>query len=110
MTLVSLIPSPVTYTLTAFGHNELTLLSGRLWSCHVTKVTELGVRALNRALSIPSVGAVLGQDSSQQSGPERSETASTLLLTASQRAGQVPGLGRIQVDTVPKSLVNRDRE
>lgn len=74
----------------------------------MTKVTELGVRALNRALSIPSVGAVLG--SSQQSGPERSETASTLLLTASQRAGQVPGLGRIQVDTVPKSLVNRDRE
>lgn len=98
----------MTYTLTAFDHNQLTLLLGRLWSYHVTNVTEL--KALNRALSIPSVAAVLGQDSSQQSGPERSETASTLLLTASQRAGQVPGLGRIQVDTVPKSLVNRDRE
>lgn len=46
----------------------------------------------------------------QQSGSERFETASTPLLTASQRAGQGPGFGKIQVDPVPKSLVNRDRE
>lgn len=65
-------------------------------------------QSTEQSLKYPLSGSCAGPG--RQSGPERSETASTLLLTASQRAGQVPGLGRIQVDTVPKSLVNRDRE